>query len=109
MKKTYVALKRVRDFIDQQPEGTRYEYQKIVDQLIKEGFLIEPYGKKLEKDLFEIRVRHENNIRVFYFYHEFDIVYAVHGFIKKTFHTPHHEMRKARKIIKQIKGGIYAE
>lgn len=85
------------------------EYQAIVDRLEIDGFLVEPYGKKLEPDLFEIRVRAGKQIRVFYFYHEGDTVFGVHAFVKKTQRMPLHELKQARRVIGQIKRGGYAE
>lgn len=67
MKKTYVPTDKVVNFIARQPENIRKEYLRIVDMLETNGFLVEPFGKRLEKDLFEIRVRHEKNIRSFTF------------------------------------------
>lgn len=66
-KKSYVAVKKVREFIDRQPDEVQAEYLKIVEQLEKDGRLIEPFGKKLDSDLFEIRVRRGKQIRVLYF------------------------------------------
>lgn len=51
-----MAVKKVRGFIDRQPDEVQAEYIKIVEQLEKDGRLIEPFGKKLDRDLFEIRV-----------------------------------------------------
>jgi phage-related protein len=109
MKKKYVPTKKVIKFVNEQPEGIQNGYLQIVNMLEKAGYLVEPFGKKLEKDLFEIRVRHEQNIRIFYFYHVDDIVYGVHGFVKKTQQTPTCELKTARKIIKLIKRGDYNE
>lgn len=109
MKKIYVPVNKLIHFIDKQPESVKNEYLKIVDLLEKNGFLVEPYGKRLEKDLFEIRIRHGKNIRIFYFYHVDNIVFGVHGFVKKTQQTPRHEIKTAKKIIKSIKGGKYNE
>lgn len=108
-KKTYIALTKVREFIDAQPANCQMEYQAIVDRLETDGFLVEPYGKKLEPDLFEIRVRSGRQIRVFYFYHTGDIVFGVHAFAKKTQRTPDHELKQARRIIRRIKRGDYDE
>ena len=56
-KKSYMAVKKVREFIEKQPDEVQSEYLKIVEQLEKDGRLIEPFGKKLDKEFFEIRVR----------------------------------------------------
>jgi hypothetical protein len=67
-KKSYIAVKKVREFIDQQPDEVQAEYLKIVEQLEKDGRLIEPFGKKLDSDLFEIRVRRTGSRALFLLY-----------------------------------------
>jgi phage-related protein len=83
------------------------EYQAIVDRLEADGFLVEPYGKKLEADLFEIRVRCGRQIRVLYFCYEQDVVFGVNAFVKKTQRAPAHELKLARRITSRIKRGDY--
>ncbi len=102
-------MTKVRKFIEAQPAGCQVEYQAIVDRLEADGFLVEPYGKKLEPELFEMRIRSGRQIRVFYFYHAGDIVFGIHAFAKKTQRTPAHELKQARRIIKMIKQGDYYE
>jgi phage-related protein len=108
-KKTYLALQKVREFIDEQSEESRIEYLNLVDRLEDEGYLIEPFSKKLDSDLFEIRIRKGKQIRVFYFYHEDEYIFGVHAFVKKTQKTPKQEMKQAQKIISKIKRGEYNE
>ena len=108
-KKTYLALQKVRDFIDEQSEVSRIEYLNLVDRLEDEGYLIEPFAKKLDTDLFEIRIRKGKQIRVFYFDHENDYIFGVHAFVKKTQKTPKQEIKQAQKIISEIKRGEYNE
>ena len=108
-KKTYLALQKVRDFIDKQSPEVRIEYLNIVDRLEEDGHLIEPFAKKLDSELFEIRIRKGKQIRVFYFYHEDDYIFGVHAFVKKTQKTPKQELKQAQKIISKIKNGEYNE
>ncbi len=108
-KKTYLAVKKVRDFIDLQSDETRAEYLSITERLELEGYLIEPFAKKLDSDLFEIRVRKGKQIRVFYFYHDDEYIFGVHAFVKKTQKTPKQEIKQAQKIISKIKRGEYDE
>ncbi len=108
-KKKYIGVKKVREFISNQPEISQAEYQNIIQELEYAGRLIEPFGKRLEKDLFKIRVRRGKNIRVFYFYTDDDYIFGVHAFIKKSQKTPIKEIKKDKKIIKEIKQGIYHE
>ncbi|MDF7825254.1 type II toxin-antitoxin system RelE/ParE family toxin [Pontiellaceae bacterium B12227] len=108
-KKTYIAVEKVRKFIDQQSDVVQSEYLKIVEQLESDGRLVEPYGKKLDKGLFEMRIRRGGQTRVLYFYHEKEYVVGVHGFVKKTQKTPQKELKQAFKIMGMIRRGEYDE
>ncbi len=46
-KKSYAAVKKVREFIAEQPDEVQAEYLKIVEFLEADGRLIEPFGKRL--------------------------------------------------------------
>ena len=108
-KKTYVAVKKVRAFIDAQPDEVQAEYLKIVEKLERDGRLVEPYGKKLDKGLFEMRIRRGGQVRILYFYQDRDYVISVHGFVKKTQKTPQQDLKQAIKIMGMIKRGEYNE
>lgn len=108
-KKIYLAVKNVRDFIDELSNELRIEYLNIVNKLEDEGRLVEPYGKKLSNDLFEMRIRKGKQVRVIYFYHGGSYVYGVHAFTKKTQKTPLKDIKYAKKIVSQIKRGEYYE
>ncbi|WP_168433535.1 type II toxin-antitoxin system RelE/ParE family toxin [Pontiella sulfatireligans] len=108
-KKSYMAVKKVRQFIEAQPDGVQAEYIKIVEQLEQDGRLVEPYGKKLDKGLFEMRLRRGRQVRVLYFYQEKDCVIGVHAFVKKTQKTPLKEMKQALKVMTMLKRGEYDE
>ena len=85
------------------------EYLSIVETLERDGFLVEPYGKKIDSDLFEIRVRRGKQVRVIYFYHSDDLVFGVHAFTKKSQKTPLKDLKYARSIVASIKRGDYNE
>ncbi|MEN8254498.1 MAG: type II toxin-antitoxin system RelE/ParE family toxin [Verrucomicrobiota bacterium] len=109
VKKTYMAVKKVRTFIDAQPEAVQAEYIKLVEQLEQDGRLVEPYGKKLDKGLFEMRIRRGGQVRILYFYQEKEYVVGVHGFVKKTQKTPQRELKQAFKVMGMVKRGDYHE
>jgi phage-related protein len=98
MKKQYMAVRQVRDFIAAQPEACQAEYLAIVERLEHDGFLVEPYAKKIDKELFEIRIRRGRQVRIFYCYHDRDLVIGVHGFLKKSQKAPLREVRQARRV-----------
>lgn len=108
-KKIYMAVKKVRQFIDRQSDEVQVEYVKIVEQLEQDGRLVEPYGKKLDKGLFEMRIRRGGQFRVLYFYQDKEYVVGVHGFVKKTQKTPQKELKQAFKMMGMIKRGEYNE
>ncbi len=70
----------------------------------QEGRLPAPYAEKVEgrDNLFEIRVKDGEQIRVFYAYAKGDDVWLLSGFIKKTQKTPPAEIRKALRIRKEL-------
>lgn len=109
MKKQYLAVRSVREFIAAQPEECQAEYLAVVERLEHDGFLIEPFAKKIERNLFEIRIRRGRQVRVFYCYHAGDAVIGVHAFVKKTQKTPQREIRQARRVIAAIERGEYDE
>ncbi len=108
-KKRYAAVKKVREFIDQQADEVQAEYVKIVEILEAEGRLIEPFGKKIDRDLFEIRMRRGKQVRVLYFYFSDDLVIGVHGFVKKSQKTPPNEIKQAKRVMTRIKRGEYED
>ena len=108
-KKTYMAVRKVRQFIGAQSDEVQAEYLKIVEQLEKDGRLVEPYGKKLDKGLFEMRIRRGGQVRILYFYQEKEYVVGVHGFVKKTQKTPQKELKQALKVMGMVKRGEYDE
>jgi len=109
IKKRYLATRQVRDFIAAQKAEIQAEYVKSVERLETEGYLIEPFGKKLGDDLFEIRLRRGRQVRVVYFYHVDNRVIGVHAFVKKTQQTPPRELAQARRVKRSIEAGDYEE
>lgn len=108
-KKQYLATRQVREFIAAQSRGMQAEYVKLVERLETDGYLIEPFGKKLEANLFEMRLRRGQQVRVVYFYHARTRVIGVHAFVKKTQQAPLRELSQARRVKRAIEGGDYDE
>jgi phage-related protein len=62
----------------------------------KGNTLREPYSKRIENGLFELRIKHLSNIsRIFYFFFVGRKIVMTNGFIKKTQKTPRGEIQKA--------------
>jgi phage-related protein len=108
-KKRYVAVRQVREFIADQPDECQAQYLAMIERLEQDGYLIEPFAKKLDKELFEIRIRRGRQVRVLYYYDDGDIVVGVHAFVKKTQKTPVREVHQARRVVSAIKRGEYDE
>jgi len=71
------------------------------DALERDGFLYEPYAKRITKELFEIRVSHRGQWRVLSAYIAEKKIIILSAFHKKTQKTPEKEIKKAFKRLKQ--------
>lgn len=101
-KKTYRPLPLVREFMDEQPQPVRAEYERIIDTLEKDGFLARPHGEKVEPGLFAMRIMSGGNVRVFYVYDDGVNVYGIHAYEKKSRTIPYHELVRARRMMRGI-------
>lgn len=92
----------VKEFLAAQDERTQ---QKVVDSiniLIESGpFLKPPYMKKLDRNLYELRIKSVVAVRVFYSPIT-GVYYLLHAFVKKTQKTPEREMKIALDRIKEL-------
>lgn len=107
-KKHFRMMQSVKDFMRDQSGDAKQELNGIIWKLEAEGALSMPYAEKLDgENLFAIRVIQAANIRIFYVYGIADIVFGIHGYVKKTQEIPEKEMRYARKVLRQlIQGGL---
>lgn len=104
-KKIFFEMPSVSEFISKQAEETQKEYHDIVLELETRGYLNKPTGEKLsgEENMFAIRVIQTANIRVFYSYGNENIIFGLHGYVKKTQDIPKHELRQAKRVAKALK------
>lgn len=84
------------------PEKIRNDFLILFTVLEKEGYLREPYAKKLKghKNLFELRVLTEGNWRLFYGYLLEDIILMTHLVNKKTQKTNKKDINLTLKRLK---------
>ncbi len=108
-KKQYIAVKQVRAFMAAQPDECQAQYLTMVERLEQDGYLVEPFAKKLERDLFELRVRRGRQVRVVYYYDDGDFIVGLHAFVKKTQKMPQRELKQAKRMMLAIKNGDYDE
>ena len=108
-KKHFELMNPVKDFLRDLPGDVKQELNSLIWMLESDGYLEYPYGEKIggDDDLFAIRVIQTGNIRVFYVYGLHDIVYGIHGYVKKTEKIPKKELKQARIVLKLlIEGGL---
>jgi phage-related protein len=87
--------KYVNEFILDLTQVTQAKTQHSLDLLEKFGNQLRmPHVRKLESPLFELRIRGKQEIRILFVYLK-NSCYLLHGFIKKTQHTPKKEMNTA--------------
>lgn len=92
----------VKEFLLEQDERTQQKVMDSINILIESGpFLKPPYMKKLDKDLYELRIKSTVAVRVFYSPIT-GIYYLLHAFVKKTQKTPDREMKIAIDRIKEL-------
>lgn len=92
---------KVKDFIENLEESTISKVFQMIDLLKKFGNELRmPHSKKISKDLFELRIRGKQEIRIFYTFKKGAVL--LHGFIKKDFKTPKKEITLAKKRLKEI-------
>ncbi len=96
-KKRLILLPEVLQFLREQSAVVQVKFWAIAEELEKEGVLFMPHGRKLEWNLFEMRViAPEGSVRVFYVYEGVNQLFAVHACKKTTQKTPLRELRVAR-------------
>lgn len=80
------------DFIRGLETPTRTKVGRMIDLLEQSGSLLGmPYSKSLGNNLFELRTRGQQEIRIFYTFYN-NRAWLLHGFIKKTQKTPRREI-----------------
>ena len=104
MKKRIKLSNQAERFIYGLPTTAIAKLTASLERLSQEGRLPAPYAEKVEgrDNLFEIRVKDGEQVRVFYAYAKGDDVWLLSGFIKKTQKTPPAEIRKALRIRKEL-------
>lgn len=63
-----------------------------------------PLVRKMETDLWEIRINIPNGIARVFFTLDENTMFLLHGFIKKSQATPKKELALAKERLKQLKG-----
>lgn len=98
---------KVRDEIENWPVGFLADYARLVELLIEFGpNLRMPHSRAMGGGLFELRPRGREGIgRALYCFVVGQKVIILHAFVKKTQQTPEHELKIARKRMKEVQNG----
>jgi phage-related protein len=98
---------RVKAEIESWPDSVLADYARTIELLIEFGpHLRMPHSRAMGGGLFELRVRGREGIgRAFYCFVVGQRIVILHGFIKKTQETPEHELKIARKRMKEVQNG----
>lgn len=93
----------------EQPDECQALYLAMVERLEQDGYLVEPFAKKLDKELFEMRVRRGRQVRVLYCYEDGDVIIGLHAFVKKTQKLQQKELKQAKRMLLAVRNGDYDE
>lgn len=86
----------VAEFIKKQQPQAIAKIAHLIDLLEIHGSLLDmPHAKKLETNIYELRVRGKKEIRIIYGFKE-RTIYLLHGFKKQKQKTPQKEIETAR-------------
>jgi phage-related protein len=92
----------VQKFVRGLEKPTISKFTKMTDLLEKFGNQLSmPYSKKISSRLFELRIRGQQEVRIFYTF-SFDQAILFHGFVKKTQKTPLREIETAVNKLKSL-------
>ena len=96
---------RVQVEIETWPVDVVADYARIVEILIEHGPNLRlPHSRAFGSGLFELRPRGKSGIgRAFYCFLIGQRVVVLHAFIKQSQQTPAHELKLARKRMKEIR------
>lgn len=87
--------KSVEKFVPTLEKLTISKFSKLTNLLEEFGNLLSmPYSKKISRNLFELRIRGKQEVRIFYTFQNGNAV-LLHGFVKKTQKTPRKEIEIA--------------
>lgn len=83
-------------------EATVAKVLRTIDLLEMFGYkLTPPHSKKVHTELFELRMRGKQEVRIFYTFYK-DEAILLHGFVKKSKRIPTKEMRTALQKLQRL-------
>lgn len=86
----------IEKFISSLEESTIAKVARTIVLLEKFGFsLMMPHSKKISNNLFELRIKGQQEARIFYCFHKGE-AYLLTGFVKKSPRIPQKELERAK-------------
>jgi len=93
----------ILDFIDSLDRMTRSKAIELLDTLRMSDYqIVFSYSKKIDMELFELKIRSAKQVRLLYTYHNGSIL-VLHIFVKKTWKIPLQELDTARQRLKVLR------
>lgn len=93
---------QLEKFIYSLGEATVAKVLRTIDLLEMFGYkLTLPHSKKVYTELFELRVRGKQEVRIFYTFYKGEAM-LLHGFVKKSKRIPTKEMRTALQKLQRL-------
>ena len=87
----------VKIFLDGLERGTHAKVIRLLEFLAANGqYLPMPHGKRLEKDLYELRVQSLQNVRIFYTFYQ-NQIFLLYAIVKKDQKLRKKDLEVARK------------
>jgi|SRR3989344_3832468 len=100
---SYSIHSDIRKFINSFPEEDRIKVGKTIEILEKKEYSLEmPHCKKIENDLYELRIKSSKNIRIFYTFHQNNIA-LLHIIKKQSQKILTKDLNTARNRLKWLK------
>jgi len=92
----------LQEYIFSLEKPTISKFDRMLDLLEEFGQKLDmPYSKQIKSNLYELRIRGRQEVRIFYCLYRNQIVF-VHAFIKKSQKTPPQEIKTALAWIKLL-------
>ena len=93
---------KVEKFIKSLEKPIMAKVLRTIDLLDMFGHQLRlPHSKSMGNKIFELRIRGQQEVRIFYVFHKMTAV-LLHGYIKKTQQTPKKELKYALRKINDL-------
>lgn len=92
----------VEDFIESLESDTIAKVFRVIELLGIHGYALRmPYSKNIGGQLYELRTRGTQEVRIFYIFHN-DSAILLHGFVKKSQKIPRKEIIRAQEKLRVL-------